>query len=350
VLFGQNQQAASSQLRSTSVSDVDLSGLASTRVGSRNLHGYLAKPSGVAPWPGMVMIHEAFGLDAVMRRQAVRLAAAGYLTLAVDLFSAGGAVRCLVSTMRALMTGHGRAFADIQAARDWLVNSPECTGRIGVIGFCMGGGFALLTAASGFEVASVNYGPLPRDLDSTVAAACPVVGSYGGRDRTLGHAASKLEEALTKAGIVHDVKEYPTAGHAFLNDAETGPRVFRPLLRVAGMGPEPSAAADAWRRIEDFFANHLRYASAGRFLEPGPRPMRKRRVCWKLGAAWRVTEHITYGPLHVCPQARPERWVTGKGCIIRGLDETTDEAVSQVVVRALTSMDTEHLRVAAERF
>ncbi|HEY8674263.1 MAG TPA: dienelactone hydrolase family protein [Candidatus Dormibacteraeota bacterium] len=240
------------------MADLDLGDIAATRGGSRNLRGYLVKPSGAAPWPGVVMIHEAFGLDAVMRRQAERLAAAGYLTFAVDLFSAGGAVRCLVSTMRALTVGRGRAFADIAAAREWLVQSPECTDSIGVIGFCMGGGLALLTAGSGFEVASVNYGSLPRDLDAAVAAACPIVASYGGRDRTLRNAASKLEEALTKAGIVHDVKEYSTAGHAFLNDAETGPRVLRPLLRAAGMGPEPAAAADAWHRIEDFFARHLR--------------------------------------------------------------------------------------------
>jgi carboxymethylenebutenolidase len=240
------------------VSDVDLTGVAATRGGSRNLHGYLVRPSGAAPWPGMVMLHEAFGLDAVMLRQADRLGAAGYLTLAIDLFSAGGTVRCLVSTMRALMTGHGRAFVDIEAARDWLVSSSESTGRVGVIGFCMGGGFALLTAGSGFDVASVNYGSLPRDLDTAVAAACPIVASYGGRDRTLRNAASRLEEALTKAGVVHDVKEYPAAGHAFLNDAEAGPRVLRPLMRVAGMGPEPAAAADAWRRIEDFLADHLR--------------------------------------------------------------------------------------------
>jgi len=239
------------------MTDIEITDLAAANGGSQPLRGYLLKPPGAGPWPGVVMIHEAFGLNDVMRRQAERLAAAGYLTVAVDLFSAGGTLRCLVSTMRDMMKGQGRAFADIEAARNWLVNSSECTGKIGVIGFCMGGGFALLTAGSGFDAAAVNYGQLPRDLEAALAGACPVVGSYGGRDRALKDAAPKLEEALTKAGIVHDVKEYPAAGHAFLNETESGPRILRPLLRVAGIGPEPAAATDAWRRIEDFFAKHL---------------------------------------------------------------------------------------------
>jgi len=242
----------------TDVSWIDLTDLAAARGGSQPLHGYLVRPTGAGPWPGVVMVHEVFGLDDVMRRQAKRLAAAGYLTLAVDLFSAGGTPRCLVSTMRAMMSGHGRAFADIEVARSWLLNSPECTGKLGVIGFCMGGGFALLTAGSGFDAAAANYGQLPRDLDAVLVGACPVVGSYGGRDASLKGAAAKLEEALSKAGIVHDVKAYPTAGHSFLNDAEVGPRALRPLMRVANVGPEPRAAADAWRRIEQFFAVHLR--------------------------------------------------------------------------------------------
>jgi carboxymethylenebutenolidase len=240
------------------VPDIDLSDLAAGRGGSRLLRGYLVTPQGAGPWPGVVMIHEAFGLNDVMRRQAERMAGAGYLTLAVDLFSAGGTMRCLVATMRSMMAGRGRAFADIAAARDWLTNSPECTGKIGVIGFCMGGGFALLTAGSGFDVAAANYGALPRQLDAALEGACPVVGSYGGQDRSLKHAAAKLEAALTRAGIVHDVEEYPAAGHAFLNDAESGPRLLRPLLRIAGVRPEPASAADAWRRIDAFFAEHLR--------------------------------------------------------------------------------------------
>lgn len=207
------------------------------------------RPAGTGPWPGVVMIHEGFGLDEVMRRQAERLAAAGYLTLAVDLFSAGGIRRCLVSTMRAVMSGKGRAFSDIEAGRQWLLASAECTGKVGSIGFCLGGGFALLTADSGFDATSVNYGQLPRDLDAALAGACPIVGSYGGKDKTLAEAAAKLEDALTRAGVVHDVKEYATAGHAFLNDAEIGPRPLRPLLRDRPPPRRRSRRLGAHRRL-----------------------------------------------------------------------------------------------------
>ena len=239
------------------MTDIDLTNFAADRDGSQPLRGYLASPAGIGPWPAVVMIHEIFGLDEVMRGHADRLAGFGYLTLAVDLFSAGSTARCLVATMTAMMRRRGRAFADISAAHDYLAGSPDCTGRIGVIGFCIGGGFALLTASNGFDAAAVNYGQLPRHLDEAVAGACPIIGSYGGRDPSLRGAAGRLNAALDKAGVVHDVKEYPAASHAFLNDAEAGPRALRPLLRVAGIGPETESAKDAWDRIERFFAGYL---------------------------------------------------------------------------------------------
>ncbi|TCO49773.1 dienelactone hydrolase family protein [Actinocrispum wychmicini] len=237
---------------------VDLSELARQRGGSQPLRGYLVKPDGDGPWPGVVVVHEAWGVDDVMRRQAERLAGAGNLALLVDLYSQGGAARCLVGTFRSVLTGSGRAFRDIEVARQWLGQSSDCTGKTGIIGFCMGGAFALLTAKSGFDASSVNYGVLPRDLDSALDGACPIVASYGGKDRPFRSAPAKLEAALTKAGVPHDVKMYPSAGHSFLNDAETGPGFLRPLMRVAGIGPEPTAAADAWQRIDDFFAEHLK--------------------------------------------------------------------------------------------
>ncbi len=236
---------------------IDLSAKSQAYGGSSALKGYLAEPDGVRPFPGVVMIHEAFGLDDVMRRQADRLAAAGYLTLAVDLYSDGGPRRCLVATMRSLGSGEGRAFIDVATARAWLREDARCTGKVGVIGFCMGGAFALMAAKDSFDAASVNYGQLPRDLSGALEGACPMVANYGGKDRTLPGAAAKLESALTSLGIEHDVKEFPTAGHAFMNDAPAGPKVLRPLMRVLGIKPDPAAAPEAWRRIEDHFAKHL---------------------------------------------------------------------------------------------
>jgi len=239
------------------VGNVVLTNSSTTATRSDPLRGYLARPPGTGPWPGVVMIHEIFGLDDATRRHADRLAEAGYLTLAVDLYSKGGAKCCLVSTMRSVLRGEGRAFADIEVARTLLTSSTECTGRVGVIGFCMGGSFALLTADTGFDVAAVNYGDMPRHKEDPFVGACPIVASYGARDRTLKNTALKLDAALTEAGVVHDVKEYANAGHSFLNDTEAGPRPLRPLLRIAGMKSEPVSAADAWRRIEEFFAVYL---------------------------------------------------------------------------------------------
>lgn len=121
----------------------------------------------------------------------------------------------------------------------------------------MGGGFALLTAAPryGFGASSVNYGRVPDDAEAVLAGACPIVGSFGGRDRMPPPGtAARLGRTLESLGIDHDVKEYPTAGHSFLNDH--GP-LMAPL-RVLGLGYDAPAAEDAWSRILAFFDRHLR--------------------------------------------------------------------------------------------
>ena len=114
------------------------------------LRAHLAVPAvGAGPWPGVVVLHEVLGLTDDVREHADRLAAAGYLTVAPNLFTAGGAMRCLRATFTALSRGHGPAVDDVLAVRAWLTDRPDCTGKVGILGFCMGGGFALLLAARG---------------------------------------------------------------------------------------------------------------------------------------------------------------------------------------------------------
>ena len=222
------------------------------------LNGVLGVPAGAGPWPAAVMVHEVFGIDENMRAQIERLTSAGYLVLMPDLFSRGGMRKCLNATFRALTAGAGQAFDDVEAAKQMLIARPDCTGKVGVIGFCMGGGFALQLANHGYGASAVNYGMMPKDMDAVLSGACAIIGSYGAKDKTLKGAAATMERELSARGIPHDIKEYPNANHAFMNPGPAGPKVLRPFMqKVVGFKPYPAEAADAWARIESFFAEHL---------------------------------------------------------------------------------------------
>jgi carboxymethylenebutenolidase len=223
--------------------------------------GYLAMPpgqrSGGPPeaFPGVVVVHDIFGMTPDLRRQADRLAVAGYIALAPDLWHGKAWPLCIQGAFRQVMAGSGPVFDEIDAAAAWLTGLDACTGRIGVIGFCMGGGFALLSAPRpAFSAASVNYGPVPKDAARLLQGACPVVASYGGKDRMTRSNLPRLEEALTERGVPHDVKVYPNATHAFMNEHEGG---YGVLTRVLGLRYDPDAASDAWRRIFAFFGEYL---------------------------------------------------------------------------------------------
>lgn len=222
----------------------------------------LALPADGGARPALLVLHEALGLNDDIRRIAGRLAEEGYVALAPD-FLAGLGPRpfCIARFFRGLGRGpRGRPYRQLHAARTWLAARPEVDGgRIGVVGFCAGGGFAMLWAADAgrdaVRVAAPFYGPVPDDPD-TLRGICPTVASYGGRDAIFGPMAARLEQALSTLGVEHDVAVYPDAGHSFMNQHDgVIARLGRRLPMHAGFH-EPSAE-DAWRRMLAFFGRHL---------------------------------------------------------------------------------------------
>ncbi len=218
----------------------------------------LSTPVGEGPWPGVVVIHDAFGYRRDKQSINDRVARAGYLALTPNMYARGGRIRCISRVMRELMTQRGRALDDILAARAHLLAMPECSGRVGIAGFCMGGQFALVMSPKGFAASAPFYGaPLPRHLDETLDGACPIVASFGGRDPLGKGAPERLQEVVERKNITADIKTYPGVGHSFANDLPA-----QPLLRIVGFGRDEAAAEDAWTRVFAFFGEHLASGAA----------------------------------------------------------------------------------------
>jgi carboxymethylenebutenolidase len=228
--------------------------------GGFEMLAHLARPdAGDRPWPGVIVIHEVFGLNDDIRRIAGRFAGAGYVALAPNLLDRAPKPICILRAMRDLRRGTGGAFDDLEAARAWLAARDDVdASRVGVAGFCMGGGFALLFAVTAPVGATAPfYGDVPKRADDLRGVA-PVCASFGARDRIFGPKARRLERHLAELGVPHDVKVYAEAGHSFMSDHEPGGilKVLGPLIPMHAGFHGPSAE-DAWQRVLRFFGEHL---------------------------------------------------------------------------------------------
>src|ERR1700752_1226071 len=219
-----------------------------------SLKGYFAKPQGEGPWPAVIVLHDIFGLTDVTRGHADWLAKEGYLAVALDLFSWGGRLRCIRALMVDLAKRKGVAFDDVDAVRQWLESLQDCTGKTGVVGFCATGKFCDPARGRPRLFCSRSDGHVPNDIDAILDGACPMVASFGGRDWPLKGAAARLKGALERRQIEHDVKEYPDAGHSFLDEHKG---LIGVLGVVIGASYKNKEAADARARIRAFFSGHL---------------------------------------------------------------------------------------------
>ena len=227
------------------------------------MRAYFVQPDETtATGRGVVVLHEAFGLNDDIRSIARRFAEHGYAALAPDLFSVGPPKPfCVMRTMRSLDTGSGPVFASLDAARDWLAGRDEVEpDRLAVAGFCMGGGFAILHAAlADYAAAAPYYARVPKTADA-LEGICPVVGGFGAADRMVPDQATHLRRHLDQLDVAHDIVEYEGVGHSYMNQASG--LIATPMIRLsraarATIGYDRNASEDSWRRMLAFFDQHL---------------------------------------------------------------------------------------------
>ena len=217
---------------------------------------YLAAPAGAGPFAALVAIQHQSGIDEFIQGMTQRLAEAGFLAVAPDLYHRDGPNCQDDMRTRSSRLGDRRVIADAAATIDFLKRQSNVdSARIGVIGFCMGGRVAFLLAAadSNFK-AAVTFYPgntarawgrdTPSPFERSAEIHCPLQGHFGDDDKNPSpEDRLKLEAELIKHGKLHEFHSYPGAGHAFMDNT-------KPSFR-------PSAEAAAWPRMVQFLQRHL---------------------------------------------------------------------------------------------
>ncbi len=217
--------------------------------GDETVEGYLALPDSAGRHPALVVIHEWWGLNDWVEEQALKFAGQGYVSLAVDLYR--GKVAYDPTLAHELSRGlpEDRAIRDLKAAFDFLAARPDVEKhKIGTVGWCMGGGYAIRFAVNEPRLAAcvVNYGSLPTDKAEIDAIKAPVLGIFGAEDRGIPPSSVEaFEKAMDAAGKSIEVKIYKGAGHAFENPNNK-------------LGYREGAAEDAWKRTLTFLNKTLK--------------------------------------------------------------------------------------------
>ncbi len=220
----------------------------SYRSGDETVQAVLYTPEGKGPFPGIVVIHEWWGLSDWVKEQASKLADQGYVTLAIDLYR--GKVATTPEEAHELMRGvpEDRAAQDLGAALAFLKSQPGVKqSRIGAIGWCMGGGYALDAALQDPALAAdvINYGHLATTRESLGKIHASILGIFGGKDQGISvDDVRKFEQGLKGMGKAVEIHIYPEAGHGFENPVNAS---FR-----------PDDAADAWQQTIRFLAETLK--------------------------------------------------------------------------------------------
>jgi carboxymethylenebutenolidase len=202
---------------------------------------------------GAVVLHELFGMQPEIQRVVDRFAQNGYAAIAPDLFGDGVRAFCLARAFPEMQRGEGPMIDQVRAARARLVAEGIDEQKVGLIGFCFGGGFAL-AAGRGWGAVSTNYGALPPD--EVMRGLGPTIGCYGRNDNIFGNMAPKLERRLTSLGVEVETHTFENVGHSFLTDGHHPVAGFfaRPLFSLRY---DRETAEEGWKRILAFFDKHL---------------------------------------------------------------------------------------------